>query len=361
MFFRINDAKEDEATDEKPYKLGEYKTPRSELSYISRFSTAIKTGTPTDLENSEDQCSDTFHPELIVGKVVRLYNFNENNYHTGRVINYRRASTVRSKSDESQFYGTTFKSEDNEIFITEYLIVFNAGLEGRKRTIQQWVVLEEHSIALMFQSVWGYFKSDVSASRKEAYRPGQIVLRTTIEMIPDRSSDTEKAVRNGNNQGLCLFSRDTSALYLHLNSQCFPYLSPFFSNVRLHPPDRSIAITSAVMSADLYEQERVHRWHEIYLKNPFHPKALSLANIDTLPVLNFSHKSNDDNNSDSEIYPKMCPSIPQGLDHLWLCDVASDLNHTYVKETIESFKCKTPKTRTERIQMLIKRKRELGS
>jgi hypothetical protein len=45
--------------------------------------------------------------------------------------------------------------EISEVAQCEFLVVFPAGLNYRKRTVHEWLILEEHSLAVGTSLVWG--------------------------------------------------------------------------------------------------------------------------------------------------------------------------------------------------------------
>ena len=257
---------------------------------------------------------------------------------------------------QSQFYGPQYDSPDKEIFITEYLVVFNAGMEGRKCSIQRWMLLEEHSVSVFCKEVWACFKPEQGITKKDSYRPGYLIVRSTIEIIPDRDVEWERNNENGGSIALCLISSSHS-IVPELESQVFRFTSPIFQKERYHPPDRSVAIMGAIANANAEEATRVFRWHEMYLKNRFHPKGLSLMNMNSLPRLYFPSRNNSESNAKS--CPRDCPSLSQGLDQLWLCDMVKELTDNHVIEIVESLRCKKVESKRKALQSAIRDLKEV--
>jgi len=56
-------------------------------------------------------------------------------------------------------------------------------VDGRKAAVHQWIVLEEHALSVGIALVRGYLGT---LDSDEKWRPGQIMLRTALEMIPVR-------------------------------------------------------------------------------------------------------------------------------------------------------------------------------
>lgn len=85
-----------------------------------------------------------FGPELFIGKICKIYCPNDNSYHSGRIIDWRSAITPGTdpKQLPKLFCGK------GRIASSEFLVRFPAGCNGRKKTVLQWIILEEHSCAV---------------------------------------------------------------------------------------------------------------------------------------------------------------------------------------------------------------------
>jgi hypothetical protein len=81
-------------------------------------------------------------PDFLLGHCVRLYCPIENQYHSGRIIHWRKATHC------DQFWSS-------EVSNIEYLVRFPAGKDFRKTSMQQWLILEEHALAIGVSLIWG--------------------------------------------------------------------------------------------------------------------------------------------------------------------------------------------------------------
>ena len=65
-------------------------------------------------------------------------------YHTGRIIDWRSAlpSGIEPSIARTHFYGDSVQAS------TEFYVRFASGVNGRKKTLLQWMILEEHSCAV---------------------------------------------------------------------------------------------------------------------------------------------------------------------------------------------------------------------
>ena len=225
-------------------------------------------------------------------------------------------------------------------------------MEGRKRSLQHWMLLEEHSVSIFCKEIWACIKPD--PEKKDSYRPGYLVVRSSIEIIPDRDVNWENINEDGGCRALCLIS-SKSSIVLDLESQAFSFLSPSFEKERVQPPDRLIAIMAATVSSNINEARRVFRWHEMYLDNPFHPKGLSMMNINSLPELEFPSRKNTQFHQN---VPRKCPSLSHGLDQIWLCDMIKDLSNNHRMETVATLRCSKVESKRKALQTIIQERKE---
>lgn len=128
---------------------------------------------------------------LLMGKPVKLFCSFANGYHSGRIVGVRRGtlwSGARNRQDNTDAvvtngaHSTTEEAEEEDEAKDEYLLRFQAGVDGRKTTLNWWVCLEEHSLAVATTLIWGDF--DNKNQGFKAFKPGRLWLRTTRELIP---------------------------------------------------------------------------------------------------------------------------------------------------------------------------------
>jgi hypothetical protein len=117
--------------------------------------------------------------DFLIGKPLRLYCPKGNTYHDGRIIDWRRATHLRPitssppQCDRDFLFGIL-----SEIARSEFLVSFSAGLNYRKRTVHQWIILEEHALAVGTSLIW------CLPPKKKVWSPGITWLRTSLELIP---------------------------------------------------------------------------------------------------------------------------------------------------------------------------------
>lgn len=172
--------------------------PRSELWYAHDL-------VEQALEGSESVSDIERTGELLVGKSVRIYNSLDNDYHVGRIVDWR-TSTVYSS-----IYGNAGPpvSEDNTVELndlefygngplstSEFLIRFPPGLQGRKKEVTRWVHLEEHSLAVGVCLIEGRTTSVKSSKTIEDWKPALVIARSALELVAVRQFLNED--ENGN-------------------------------------------------------------------------------------------------------------------------------------------------------------------
>lgn len=84
-----------------------------------------------------------YHPEDLLGKILKLYCPIDNSYHTGRILDWRFCATPGTDLDNTKLF-----CGKGEIARSEFLIRFSSGANGRKTSILQWIILEEHCCAI---------------------------------------------------------------------------------------------------------------------------------------------------------------------------------------------------------------------
>jgi len=226
----------------------------------------------------------------LIGKPVRLYCPMGNSYHNGRILDVRPCP------------------ED-----TLCLVRFPEGKDSRKMALTTWIHLEEHCVAVATEAVWGLFGSksiDRSTSRKKLaaankkkarWMRAKLWRRTARELVPvmhlldqeqnqicfrqskqpiDGSAPTRKAERgHGGRWGLVeTFGTGTYEL---LNLDFESHADPIELS-RIHPlhgrqsPGDHVEnpVFDGMVQVELQEEQRVRRWKDLSLENPFHNRAL---------------------------------------------------------------------------------------
>ncbi|EED91547.1 predicted protein [Thalassiosira pseudonana CCMP1335] len=199
----------DIATGEYDVETGEMKMkkvrmlppPRSELWSVGEMNRLAllnpNASDDGDIEGSdndeEKEVTERDSAEFLVGKPIRLYCNLDNEYHNGRIVDWRRCTAYpeydyteldkRNRTtapvDMLEFYGV------NHISQCEYLVRFPAGIEGRKKELLQWIILEEHSIAVGISLIRG--QTVALKTRIRGWKPAMIFARSALELVAVRS------------------------------------------------------------------------------------------------------------------------------------------------------------------------------
>jgi hypothetical protein len=278
------------------------------LSFSSRF-IQIKNLSPHAAKVTKSRKVEAVKPEFFLGKCIRLYCPLDNQYHTGRIIDWRKAS-----------FSSTFW--DSEVADIEYCVRFLAGIDYRKKPCQQWLVLEEHSLAIAATLIWG-----MSMQRKGVlgFNPGQTWLRTSLELVPIQSClDKQKrqiysmgdAVKPEHKSwALVHFPVDELHLLLELKDESVDFFSVAFGEARhqrnlvTNDLDAGVEVSIGLIQVEWEEQQRVRAWQQMKLVNEFHPKALTLRDEATLAPC-----------FQRECDPRLCPSIQIDFDRTYLME-----------------------------------------
>ena len=257
----------------------------------------------------------------LLGKVIRLYDRLSNHYHSGRLVDFRVSLPC----------GTI-----------EYLARFPAGIDGRKTTLLHWIVPEEHCLAVESLIVW--------AAKGNRYVPGQHYLRTARELVSvqhlysDRlgqivfeqpsgliaasqvlqmenkedsaqkvsATETPTSPRSPRSKrkmmyGLIRLFGEEEFLFLSLNTDVHLYGDAAHEE---HGRYQEVKILTSLAEGERAEQEDVRRWKLLQDGDNWGPKAMSKADQHALSPL-LLH--------DVPEFPShMVPSIPQGLDRLYI-------------------------------------------
>jgi hypothetical protein len=278
------------------------------LSFSSRFMQIKNLSQPT-AKVTKTRKVEAVKPQFFLGKCIRLYCPTDNQYHSGRIIDWRTAS----------FSSSFWESEVADI---EYCVRFPAGIDYRKQPYQQWLVLEEHSLAVAATLIWG-----MSVQRKGVlgFNPGQTWLRTSMELIPIQSllNKQERQIYNigdairpeHKSWALVNFPGDDIYQLLELKDESVDFFSIVFGEARHQRKlvgndlDTRVEILIALIQIEWEEQERVRTWQKMRLENLFHHKALSLRDEATLAPC-----------FQRECDPRLCPSIQIDFDRTYLME-----------------------------------------
>lgn len=287
--------------------------------------------------------------EFLIGKIAKVYCTTDNQYHTGRIINWRSAIEpgVDPKYAQTQFYG------EGSIGCTEFLVRFAAGTNGRKTALLQWLILEEHSAAIS--------SSLVMAMRDKGrgmygWRPGQLMLRTCIELIPIRNLLAKK-----DQYGLVTFFDLDTSIYLDLNMEAVGIKSDAFQRefrkkVHLTPTKKTQAksfqavlqLLDALMGCsdvEIQEQMRTRAWYGLHLKNLYHERALTLPDeYCTDLYIDMDGDTDKEIDIKSEIKAgglpviQLCPTIQRGLDKQWIASRLTNVSGDNSLDAMASMK-----------------------
>ncbi len=317
--------------DVSPVKLGP--PPISELSRIAKLHIATmddsrwkKVGKNNDGVSlgSSEPAACTITTDVFVGKTIKLYCPTDNQYHTGRIIDWRSAvgPGVEPEVAHGEFYG------DGIHCSTEFLVRFKAGMNGRKKTLLQWMIFEEHSCAVSTSMVMALRDKGRGMN---GWRPAQVLLRSGIELVPFR-----KLVSASDNFALVtFFGGAATSIYLDVRDDAVDICSKLFweefkQKTYASPVNRlkvngvhsrTMTLAMNAMSIELQEQKRTIRWQSLPLKNFYHEKALTVIDEFSREIF----LENDDfptnipiTTSDGFPAPRLCPLIQRGVDKQWI-------------------------------------------
>lgn len=268
--------------------------------------------------------------DFLIGKICKIYCPSDNQYHTGRIINWRSALEpgIFHQDSNQYFYG------EGDIACTEFLIRFPAGTDGRKKTLLQWLILEEHSTAVSSIVVLALKKKGKGFS---GWQYGQLMLRSCIELIPVRN-----IVSKCDYYGLVSFFDLNTNIYLDLMAEAFSMDCKVVQKIRQGSHDSNRELFEGYARVEIMEQERTKRWYSLYLKNPFHKKALTILDEYSWDLdIDDGECDASESLTDAEGYlmPKLCPCIQQGLDKQW---IASQIGNVKSFDAVASMKVIKP-------------------
>lgn len=272
--------------------------PVSEIDRLSQLHHDAVADLSADSADSVPQT-----PDFLIGKPLRIYCPIGNLYHSGRIVDWRKAGHC------DKFWGST------EIGQCEFLVRFPAGKDGRKVPYRAWIILEEHSCAVGVSMVW--------AVQKRATKPAMTWLRTSLEILPVRSQldeglhqiytiDGEPYDRD--HQSWCLVNilgDDKEYALLSLRDEAFRFNHT--GCCQGSTKEKEMLIMRALAEVELQEQDRARAWHKLRLENKLHTNALTIADENALAPIDFK------NSADFE-GPLPVQLLPDGLDRAWLIE-----------------------------------------
>jgi hypothetical protein len=240
----------------------------------------------------------------------------------------------------------------SEIARSEFLVSFTAGLNYRKRTVHQWIVLEEHSLAVGTSLIW------CLPPKKKVWSPGITWLRTSLELIPvlEMLSESAGEIRYVDSKKKQTKTWSLSQIYgeethilVTLREQAADFFSPCFSErFQKRNDDEGIDIPLMLAHTEAEEQRRIRRWSRLPLQNPAHERALTIADEYTLPHVELKPPDSSQEKSAVSLGPRPCPMIRQGLDRMWIMRQVKCTS----KDVAASLSCQRVKSRTEAIRQL---------
>lgn len=239
-------------------------------------------------------------PDFLVGKPIRLYSPNGNQYHNGRIVEWRKAGHC------VKFWGST------EICQCEFLVRFPAGMDNRKVPYRTWIILEEHSCAIGVSMVW--------ALHKKAWRPAMTWLRTSLELLPVRSQ-LDESLHQIYTVGCEAYKREHSSwslvsilggdkeYALMLLQKETTQFNAIFKGGKTE--SHELLLLKGLAEVELQEQDHIQAWHQLPLINKTHPLALSMADESSLAPIDFKNTGNLEG-------PTPVQLLHEGLDRIWL-------------------------------------------
>jgi hypothetical protein len=342
----------------------------------------------------------TTSPEFLVGKPTRLYNNLDNEYHHGRIVDWRKCTIYPRLTSSSYEYieehnvsddGLT--SQQNNISTNntsaavksisinqldyygfgplstcEFLVRFPSGLQGRKKELLKWIMLEEHSLAVGVSLILGK-KSKLS--RSVDWKPAMILARSALELVPVRSflhedergyvfatmaterdnthADDRWALASffGDEQHDLLRLRDEACDFLdypnlvrdsssgnstvkNQTAGCDPVrVEVAVNDVQLlnqRDPLASIDVPLALALAEHDEQNRCKVWNILLLRQRDHHLALVSSDTTQSRLEKVDKSKTDDTYLKATSNTSVRPLVERGLDRMWLAQLLERTN-----------------------------------
>ena len=312
--------------------------PRSELWGAFELNSNLTLNSKDNGESEKSVTPASAGAAFLIGKPVRLYNNLDNEYHVGRIVDWRSCSAYPdfAGNEPSASDDNTVSINDLEYFGTgiistcEFLVRFPAGVNGRRKELLKWIVLEEHSLAVGIGLIEG--------KSSKAWTPAMVLARTSLELVPVRKHLHEddsgelfaklkdKSAKSGEQCWALasFFGQETHAL-LDLNNEARDLMSNCSSDKDLSGSEKqldntehhltSVSVPLALALAERDEEERCKEWNNKVLHDSKHPLAL-IANDEYCTQLRLQDG-------------KASLPIELGIDRMWLATLAKKQNHTF--------------------------------
>ena len=163
-------------------------------------------------DDDDDDLEGGDSAEFLVGKFVTLYNNLDNEYHVGRIVDWRTCTVyprrrqtsppgparferncrnARGDDDDCGGGGGGVRIEDLQYYgvgplsTCEFLVRFPSGPQGRRRELLRWIMLEEHSLAVGISLIQGE-TSKPNGGGGGIWRPATLLARSALELVPIR-------------------------------------------------------------------------------------------------------------------------------------------------------------------------------
>lgn len=343
--------------------------------------------------------------EFLIGKPVRLYCPLDNNYHVGRIIDFRTCSIYPSLRGNGDHVSASVDPETNTVHIedldyygigpisqSEFLVRFPAGVEGRKKELVQWIILEEHSLAVGVSLIQG--KTAKLKGKVNGWKPAMILARSALELVPVREflyendkgelfasmnrdasfcrsflspSENDDGLRDrwalasffGEEAHGLLHLRDEAKALFTTNENPKPLTSRspigFGAEDVTHPYSSStLDIPMGLAMVEHDEQVRCREWFKLILRNPAHPLALTSCDEYSVPLF-VNRRGENDCGSDvregsnvraqcgklQHLNERENPLIERGIDRLRLAHLVEALSEPLdrSRDSLLSFSC----------------------
>lgn len=306
-------------------------------SETNRSRTSRQRGTENDgddLRVPRSELEDVHgNEDALIGKPVRLYCPLGNNYHNGRILDIRPCP------------GDTL-----------CLVWFPAGKDNRKSPVTAWIYLEEHSVAVATDALWGLFgnkpavggtptkkKSGGGNKRLPQWMHAKLWRRTARELVPvvylldeeqnqirfrqmnSLSDGTNEPVQGQSEQqpearwGLVeTFGTGTyELLNLGLETMADETAAAKPPNGRQPKGDFvDNPVVNAIVQVELQEQKRIRQWKQLPLQDPLHRNAVKSADEMALGPLDFQ-------TPEQKLLVRPCALVSTGLDRSMILDLVS--------------------------------------
>jgi hypothetical protein len=325
-----------------------YEESNDHVLHENESNTNKNNDTGTSLQVSHHKDYPTLPPDYLLGHCLRLYCPLDNQYHTGRIIDWRQrwvplvtstTTTTSRKRDDDLYW-------DSEFADVEYYVRFAAGTEYRKVSYSAWLILEEHSIAIAATHVGGIREipnshsnrkrgshnnsSSSSNSNLPFLFPGIIWWRTSLELLPVLSQLDASLYQwyplgatvepYHPSWSLASFWGDEQYQLLNLQEEAMDF-DNYFTIENTHrrqgknPSDSNPHFDLAMQlhQVEWQEQQRVRTWREqiadIESIPPFHPRGIRIRDEFQMDPPLWQRRDRD---------PCLCPSIVLDFDRTYL-------------------------------------------